>query len=240
MINVINIIPAPDLVDNFPIAKISVLIDVIRFTTTMTTALSYGAQFIETYSDIETPKLLKQQGYLAAGERNAKKLEGYDFGNSPLEFCTNKIKNQKIAFSTTNGTYAQEKISKSEYVLAGGFINIDALFTKIQQIDGNVNLMCSGRHLKPCVEDTIFAGALAEKLLNTQKYTFTDDNVSMAISLYKIAKSQGILQFCLDHSPYLLSHYSTLKADIDYVFQENITKTIPLQTETNKFIFTTL
>ena len=212
-----------------------VLIDIIRFTTTLTTALCNGAEWVETYPDMETPLTLKSQGYLTAGERGASRAEGFDFGNSPLEFNSNIIKGRKIAFTTTNGTYAQSLVSPNTQMIAGAFVNLSAVVEYLSQQHDNITFLCSGTRRQPCFEDMLFAGAAAYSLKQRGDYLISSDSANIALFMYKEALNIGMKEFCLKHSARVQDLYTKLHDDIDFTFKNDIYNSVAIRFDKNKF-----
>ena len=235
MANVINIIAAPDLVKGTKQDGVVVLIDVIRFTTTLTTALCNGAQWVETYPDMETPLSLKSKGYLTAGERGALRAEGFDFGNSPLEFDSAMIKGRKIAFTTTNGTYAQSLVDPDTPMVAGAFVNLSAIVEYLYQQHCDVTFLCSGTRRQPCFEDLLFAGAAAEALMKKGGYHIPGDTANIALFMYQEASKTGMKEFCLQRSARIQELYTKLHDDIDFTFRQDIFNSIAVRFDKNKF-----
>ncbi|HOG20534.1 MAG TPA: 2-phosphosulfolactate phosphatase [Salinivirgaceae bacterium] len=205
--------------------NIVVLVDVIRATTVFATALFHGATKIVALQEIEETMEYGKIGYLTAGERNSYKLDGFDFGNSPLEYCNSKIKGKSIAITTTNGTQALSVVPESTKVVTGAWVNETVLLDYLRSCNKNILLLCAGWKYADSVEDTLFAGQLASKLLNDSHHT-TSDSVKIAISLADLAKNSEI-EFILSHSPRIKSKYNMLKDDIAYSLKRDIAPVIP-------------
>ena len=171
-----------------------VLVDILRATTTICTAFENGAQSIVPVESIEEARILKQQGYLVASEQDGKKLDFADFGNSAFSFTRESIGGKTLVYCTTNGTRALEMAKHSGPIVIGAFINITALTKWLVEKDKNVVILCSGWKNKFCLEDSLFAGALSEQLLETGKFTTHCDSANAAMDLWKVAKSD-ILQY---------------------------------------------
>ena len=107
--------------------SIVVIIDILRATSAICTAFHNGAEKMIPVATVEEALALKEQGMLAGAERNAIKVEGFDFGNSPYDYMGENIMGATIALTTTNGTQAID-VSKDAYkVVIGAFTNISAL-----------------------------------------------------------------------------------------------------------------
>jgi hypothetical protein len=72
--------------------KVVVVIDILRATSCMTTALANGIESITAVASLEECKALGEQGYLTAAERDGKKVDGFDFGNSPFSYQDDSLK----------------------------------------------------------------------------------------------------------------------------------------------------
>lgn len=216
-----------------------VLIDVARFTSTMVTALANGAVSVETYPDKETPLRLKEErGYLIAGEQRGLNIEGYDYNNSPLSMTRVNVAGRRLAFCTSNGTYARSIISGSESIFAASFLNSSAVAGRLISEGKSVMFLCSGRDRKPAVEDILLAGQLAEKLLESGKFQTGDESTNMAIKLYNLAKDdiKGFTMSMYPRMAYMASRHPAFAADIDFALcNQDIYDIVPMETSELSF-----
>ncbi len=138
--------------------KLCVVIDVLRASTTIVAALAAGCpEIIPVETPEEARRLARTKGLLLGGERNSLRPEGFDFGNSPLEYTPEKIKGRPIAFTTTNGTRAMETCRQARCVLLGAFVNLHAVIGDLEensrgQDEAVVHLVCAGTHGKSLVK----------------------------------------------------------------------------------------
>ncbi len=226
----INICPAPDLFDKYYEKNcIVIMVDAIRASATICTALHYGVSEIVAEACKDKALSMREFGYMTAGERNGIKLDEFDFGNSPLSFQDENLKGKKLAFSTTNGTRAIEIAAKQnpDKLVIGSFINFSALFDWLENQNKNVLILCSGWKGTINIEDLLFAGKLASKLIKTSNYFFEKDAVSIAMNLYSMAKDD-FFNFVMMSSPRLNSKLQMLENDIRYCLSMDITKKIPI------------
>ncbi len=170
---------------------IVVIIDILRATTAICTAFKNGATEIVPVANIEDTKKYRSLGYMIAGERNGIVIEGADFGNSPFNFTEENVKGKKIVITTTNGTQTIETAKTSDTVVLGAFSNIYVLTEWLAAQNKNVLLLCSGWKNKFNLEDSIMAGAIAERLL-TNGFVTCCDSTAAAIDLWDIAKPDVI------------------------------------------------
>lgn len=167
---------------------IVVLVDVLRATTSICTAFANGALSILPVATLEEAKKLKAEGYLVASEQDGRKLDFADFGNSAFSFTKQNIAGKTLVYCTTNGTRALEMVRHAEVIAIGSFINLLALTNWLIKQDKNVVILCSGWKNKFCLEDSLFAGALAKALLDHPGYMTWCDSAAASIDLWEIAK----------------------------------------------------
>lgn len=174
----IHVIPFADAINEKLIQnKTVVVIDVLRATSVMTTALENGANEIIPCLTAEEAfirsKEYKKGSFLLCGERDAKKIEGFDLGNSPLEFTREVVKDKTIFLTTTNGTRALRSCSGAKDILIGSFLNLYALSLNLLESESLV-LVCSGTNGRFSMDDGMCAAAIIDSL---SKHTaiVTDD-----------------------------------------------------------------
>ena len=106
---------------------IVVLVDVLRATTTICTAVANGVEAIIPVATHEEARRLKSEGYLVASEKDGVQLDWADFGNSALSFTRDAIGGKTLVYCTTNGTRALHIAGAASSIAIGAFINISAL-----------------------------------------------------------------------------------------------------------------
>lgn len=144
--------------------KTVVVVDILRATSCMTTAFAHGIESITPFAKLDDCLAMQKKGYFTAGERDGKKVDGFDLGNSPFEYMNPALKGKKIAFTTTNGTQAIAKSEGAREILIGSFLNLSSVTDSLLTSENNVLVVCAGWKGKVNLEDTLFAGALVEKL----------------------------------------------------------------------------
>lgn len=210
--------------------SIVVIIDILRATSAICTALNNGAKAIIPVATVAEAMEYKAKGYLAGAERDAVKLDGFDFGNSPFHYMGDNIKGNEIVLTTTNGTQAIDVAKDAYMVVVGSFLNIDALCNMLVAQKRSILLLCSGWKNKFNLEDALFAGAVTEKItLLNDEYDLGDGCLALKY-LYQTAEKDPY-KF-LNHS----SHKErlarlNLKEDIRYCLRPNTTKVIPILKE---------
>lgn len=167
--------------------KVVIVVDIFRASTTMCNALKNGAKSIIPVASIDEAQAYKQKGYLVGAERNVKRCDFADFGNSPLDYTPEKVKDQDIVFTTTNGTQAIEKAAGCDCLLIGAFSNIQKIADFCLSLKKDVIVLCAGWNNRFNIEDTLFGGALAE-LLSEKDYASSSDATTVALDMWKQAK----------------------------------------------------
>lgn len=165
MVKTIDVCLSPDLMHLYNVSdKTVVVVDILRATSCMTTAFAHGINAIKPFAKLDDCLAMKAHGYFTAGERDGKKVEGVDLGNSPFEYMDEKLKGQNIAFTTTNGTQAIAKSEGAKEIIIGSFLNLSTVANYLRSSENNVLVVCAGWKGKVNLEDTLFAGALVELL----------------------------------------------------------------------------
>jgi 2-phosphosulfolactate phosphatase len=167
---------------------IVVIVDILRATSAIITAFMNGANRIIPVATLEEAKAYKDKGYMVAAERDGIVRDFADFGNSPFNFTRDRIKGKDIVYSTTNGTYSITMASESYRVIIGAYLNLNSIAQYIINKNHDLLILCAGWKNKFNLEDSLFAGALAEEVLkNSNFYTICDSTLA-AIDLWQLAK----------------------------------------------------
>jgi 2-phosphosulfolactate phosphatase len=169
--------------------SIVVVIDILRATSAICTAFENGAASIIPVAGIDEAREYKKEGYLVAAERDGFVLDFADFGNSPFNFTPERVKGKTIVYSTTNGTGIIDLASAAGKIVIGSFLNITALTEWILSRENDVVLFCAGWKNRFNLEDTLCAGAMAERLLNSNHFSTICDSTLAALDLWSLAKN---------------------------------------------------
>ena len=169
---------------------IVVLVDILRATTTICTAVANGVEAIIPVATHAEARRLKSKGFLVASEKDGVQLDFADFGNSAFSFTREAIGGKTLVYCTTNGTRALETAKSASSIVIGAFINISTLTEWLAGRQKNVVVLCSGWKNKFCLEDTLFAGALTERLLDTGLFRSDCDSAKAAMDLWHLAEGE--------------------------------------------------
>lgn len=163
---------------------------------------------------------------MVGAERNVKRCEFADFGNSPFDYTPEKVSGHDIVFTTTNGTRAITIARSAFRVVTGAFINLQAVADYCMAHERDVVVLCSGWQDKVNIEDTLFGGALADALLKTGLYEAASDAAMIARDMW--VNNKGDLMIYLDPT----DHMARLKANhledaVPYCLTLNLTDKVP-------------
>ena len=163
-----------------------VMTDVLRASTTMVTALENGARDIWTHAQIEEARQAAKslEGSLLCGERQGKIIDGFDLGNSPLEFNRETVDGKTIVQCTTNGTVALESCHPADRVLVGAFVNLQAVVRQLLNAEKAV-VLCAGTYGKVTGEDVAFAGAVVSRMKKSAPDLKLNDQAMIAESFWR-------------------------------------------------------
>jgi 2-phosphosulfolactate phosphatase len=157
----------PSLLDASRLAGSSaVVIDVLRASTTICAALKAGAARVIPVATVEDARRLADQlgqtaeRPLLGGERHGVKLEGFDLGNSPLEYTPEAVGGKTVLFTTTNGTRALLAAVGADRIYIGAFANLTALADRLVADPGDVRLICAGTDGQIALEDVLCASSI--------------------------------------------------------------------------------
>lgn len=181
----INVIPtAKDLQPEETMGKAVVILDILRATTTITTAFEYGCKrIIPAYCSLEALNLkVNFPNAFLGGEIEGDKIPGFDFGNSPKEYTSENIKESTIILATTNGTKAIVNSRQAELILIGSLLNISSLVNKLKVLSQDIVIACAGTQGTYSLEDTYVAGQIIS-MLSDQGLNLTDSSLG-ALALY--------------------------------------------------------
>ena len=153
-----------------------VVLDVLRATSTIVEALSNGAKAVFPVGSADEAARIAQNigrdSVLLCGERKGLPIEGFDLGNSPLEFTAERVEDLSLVMTTTNGTraflaVAERRAGKGEgesQILAASFLNLGAVAERLGSADAPAAIVCAGREGRFALEDAVCAGALVKHL----------------------------------------------------------------------------
>jgi 2-phosphosulfolactate phosphatase len=152
---------------------LTVIIDVFRAFTVGCYVMNNGAEEIIAVGEVVTALLLRRQNpeYLLMGERNERKVKGFDYGNSPSHIERIDFTGKTVVQTTSAGTQGLILATGAEEIITGSLVNADAIATYIKERNPSlVSLVAMGYSGKtPAAEDLICAEYIRAKLLDLER-----------------------------------------------------------------------
>jgi 2-phosphosulfolactate phosphatase len=144
----------------------AVVVDVLRASTTLTVALGHGARRVVPAATPEEAFALRRglPGSLLCGERDGRRIEGFDLGNSPFEYAVPVVAGRTLLFASTNGSLALRATAGARRRLLAGFVNLRAVEERLGA-EPDVEVVCAGKLGGFALEDAACAGLLCRRLL---------------------------------------------------------------------------
>lgn len=222
----LNVCYTPALLPLYDIKEsIVVVIDIFRATSSMTYGIENGAEAIIPVASPEECRSYEGKGCLLAAERDGMVVNGFDFGNSPFSYTREKVAGKSIVLTTTNGTYAIRQSSEAAEVIAGSFLNLSALCTRLLREKRDILLLCAGWKNKFNLEDTLFAGAVVNRLRSS--VTGLDDAGLAAETIYNTAAGD-LRKFLKQSSHTIRLQKLGIEEDIRFCLQTDICTALPV------------
>ena len=184
--------------------KTAIVVDVLRATSTIITALANGCvDIVPVLSPQEALKLVvgwPEGSYILGGERRSVKIEGFHLGNSPLEYTGERVGGRRLVITTTNGTRAIRAAEGAELVYIAGFLNAFTVSRYALASARDVAIICSGTREQFDLCDVVCAGSLVKNLTGPDLHTELDDLALAARDLF------GLYEGRLAELLYLTAH----------------------------------
>ncbi|HVJ48228.1 2-phosphosulfolactate phosphatase [Desulfitobacterium sp.] len=210
--------------------KLVIVIDVLRATSTMVTALANGCQAI---LPVLTPeeafeRRLEIPGVLLGGERRSMRIEGFDLGNSPFDYAPEKVGGKRVIMTTTNGTRAIRAAAEAKAVWMASFLNLESIVRAIHHLKQRISLegiviFCAGTEDRFDLPDTLCAGMLIDALGQDIQLNDLGEAARMIYQISKLNLLETIEQS--DHGHRLLE--LGFEKDVVYCSTANILPIVP-------------
>ena len=206
-----------------------VIIDVFRATSTIASVLHNGAACVIPVDTVEKAVAIsKAIGGIAAGERDGKIADGLEHGNSPLEYGPDFIANKTLVLTTTNGTRLLQMAldNDASTIVTGSFPNLSAVCNFLIKENKNVILGCAGWKDRYNLEDTLFAGAVINRI--KENFTIHCDSSLTAEQQYLLVKD-NLYGFApqLTHYHRLVDRFGLIE-DIRFCLTPDVADVLPL------------
>ena len=223
----IEVCLSPEMIHLFDLeGKIAVVVDVLRATSCMVTAMANGVKEIVPVCELVECKELQASGFIGAAERGGVKEEGFKFGNSPFSYIDNNVEGERLAMTTTNGTIAIEKSKSAKQVVIGALINKSAVASYLNKFSEDIVIVCAGWKGHVNLEDTMFAGAIIDAM--SSSCNTGNDSAILADNIYK--RSKNDLNEAMNNCNHVnrLSGMNDIGKDIEFCFKEDVYSVVPV------------
>ena len=210
--------------------EVAVLIDILRATSSITTLLHIGAEWIKPVVDVdEARKLAAEHDTLLMGERECIKIEGFDFGNSPTDIAKSNLDKARVVFTSSNFPKTIAVAEKSPAVFIGSMLNIklvtEAAYKYASENGYDICYVPAGGNGMPSDEDTAFVGASAKILLGKAE---PNEKVQKAIELVNKNGTDKLIKES-KHANWL--YEGNFDEDVEFACQGNIFDIVPVYTD---------
>lgn len=202
----------------------TVAIDLLRATTAVCAAFQAGCEAIVPLDTLDGIAKYRTQGYAIAAERNGSKVGDAEYGNSPTEYLRHDMHGVRMAYSTTNGTISILHGADANRTLVGCFANLSALCNYIQEEGQDTVLLCSGWKQDFCLEDTLVAGAIIDRLLPNAE--LHGDAAQMSYDLWQVARKDPY-SYCQKASHVHRLEHLGAQHDIIFAFKQDTCPVVP-------------
>jgi 2-phosphosulfolactate phosphatase len=209
-----------------------VVVDVLRASSTIVHACENGIERIIPVAEVEDAtrlvSTLDRKKTLLGGEREGVKIEGFDLGNSPLEYASKKVKGKTLIFSTSNGTIAIAQSAPAREILIGCFLNLSAVASYLISTRAkSVALLCAGNLGQLSLEDLVCGGHIIDRIVTgSRAKTDLNDGAIAARSLAACFEDVGLMVRGSGHGRRLAE--LGFEADLDFCSKIDKYGTVPI------------
>ncbi len=204
-----------------------VVVDVLRATSTLVTAFHHGIQSVRPVANAHDARELAKimaPAPLLGGEQKGFRVEGFDCGNSPLEYAQDVVAGKRLIFSTTNGTRTLLKVRAASRIFLGAFLNARALAKFLEAREpSRLIFVCAGLHGYFSLEDAVSSGYIIKHISSGEP---DNDGAVAAVAMAEKlgADEEGLFRKSF-HGRYLLEN--GFERDVTFCAQKNIFEEIP-------------
>jgi 2-phosphosulfolactate phosphatase len=169
--------------------KVVAVIDVLRASTSIAVALANGARSVIPFESpdeaMTRARQLDRSELLLAGERRNLPIEGFDLGNSPLEFTSEAVSGRNIFMTTTNGTRALVGLQGARDVVVASYVNhsaVTAMLRAAVRAETDILIVCAGEEGHFSLEDAACAGRYV-RMVTRQNPSVATNDAALACAL---------------------------------------------------------
>lgn len=209
--------------------RIVVVIDVLRATSVMVTALNNGCDKIIPVKEIEEAIDIASKDrnkYLLGGERGGIKIDKFDFSNSPLDYIEDIVKGKSLIMTTTNGTRAIKNSEEAEKIFIGALINGRVVAEKLAKLNKDVTFVNAGTDGEFSMDDFITSGYIINCLRDIMKNHCTLTDIAKT-SEYVYINNPSIISFVKDALHYKRMKDLKYNEDLRYCLSKDLINIVP-------------
>ena len=225
--NIDIIISADHIKENQMKDKIVVVIDMLRATSVITTALANGCKKVIPVLTVEEAFEIaskNKENTILGGERQALKIDGFDFSNSPLEYKKELVEGKDVVITTTNGTRAINGCKGAYKIFVGAMINARAIALKLAEEDKDVVFLNAGTNGQFSMDDFICAGYMISCLMENKEYQLTD---IAKTAKYIYESNNNIIDYIKSARHFSVITNLGLQDDLSYCMKKDLYSIVP-------------
>ncbi len=203
-----------------------VVLDILRATSTIVTALANGAEGVVPVSQIAEALRIRsmRQNVILGGERDGVRIPArltggvdFDVGNSPREYTREKVAGKLIVTTTTNGTRALMACARAKAVWVASFLNLGATAELLHRRNPeHLLLICSGTHDQVAYEDVLGAGGLCKLLWPRFAIGHVSDSAQIARRLFALERDSLTQVMSQTRNGQRLMSHPELREDVTF------------------------
>ncbi|MCT8977509.1 2-phosphosulfolactate phosphatase family protein [Clostridium sp. CX1] len=222
------IISADDIKREKVEGKSVVVIDMLRATSVIVTAINNGCQGIIPVLTVEEAFTIANRDrkvYVLGGEREALKIDGFNFSNSPLEYKRNSVEGKNLVITTSNGTRAIRGSVGAKNILIGALINARAVADRLIELNNDIVIVNAGTYGQFSMDDFICSGYIIHCIADKKSDIELTDISKTASYIY--GENKDVLRFIKGATHYKRMKELKLDHDLNYCCQKDIIEVVP-------------
>jgi 2-phosphosulfolactate phosphatase len=216
-----------------------VVVDVVRASTTLLAGLEAGARRVHAVESVEDALDLRrsigEDDVVLCGERGGRRIEGFDLGNSPLEFEPESVAGKILVCTTTNGTRTLSRCESADELWLGCFRNRAALVDSSEKVlrgelegphPSRLLIACAGKEGRLGLDDQLCAGLIVEGLAVSVPGTRLSDGARSARATAKEIGMPTAAFLATTAAGEALVDIG-LEADLEYCAELDVSRSVP-------------
>jgi len=207
--------------------KTVVVIDMLRATSVIITAMNNGCKGVIPVLTVDAAADIvrnSKEEFMLGGERDALKIEGFNYSNSPLEYTRDTIEGKTLVMTTTNGTKAIKGCVGASSILIGAMLNAKSIARRLVELNKDVVIVNAGTYGEFSIDDFLCSGYIIDCVIKLVETELSD----IAITSHYIYKNNEDIHSFIKYA----SHYKRITelgfmADLEYCCTKDIIDNVP-------------